>query len=67
MVLSFKIPNIRCEGCVATIREALRKLPGISQVKADVSTKQVRIECDDTRVSEWPIREMLAAIGFPPE
>jgi copper chaperone len=60
------VPNISCHHCVRNITREVKALPGVRDVAADVSSKQV-IVTYDAPASEQGIREMLAEIGYPPE
>ena len=39
----FSVPDITCEHCAATIREAVTGVPGVHTVRVDVAGKQVRV------------------------
>lgn len=59
------VPNIGCAGCVRTIESEVRALPGVTQVKGQVDTKQVLIEWD-TPASWEQIQATLVEIEYPP-
>jgi len=40
----FIVPNISCENCAATIKNAMRRLGGVVDVDIDVDTKTVSID-----------------------
>ena len=61
---TFSVPNIGCDGCVRTIVNELSQKPGITQVKADVTTKQVTVEWVDP--ANWEIiKNSLKEIDYP--
>lgn len=61
---TFSVPNIGCDGCVRTIVNELSQKPGITQVKADVATKQVTVEWVDP--ANWEIiKNSLKEIDYP--
>lgn len=39
----FKVPDIKCEGCVKTIENAIKQIPLVESVKASFETKEVEI------------------------
>jgi len=62
---TYFIPNISCHHCTHTISMELSELPGVSQVDADVQTKQVKVTFEDP-ATEQVIKETLFAINYPP-
>lgn len=59
------VPNIGCAGCVRTIESEVRALPGVTQVKGQVDSKQVLIEWDAP--ASWEqIQATLVEIEYPP-
>jgi len=50
---TFQVPNIGCGGCVRTIEAELGQVPGVVQVKGDVSSKQVTVAYDEP--SRWDV------------
>jgi len=60
------VPNIGCAGCIRAIENALREVPGVLNVKADLNTKRVTVEWNDQ--TNWDaIRAQLVEIDYPPE
>lgn len=62
---TFTVPNISCHHCTHTIEMELGELPGVSQVKAEVPTKQVTIAWQEPATWE-KINATLAEINYPP-
>lgn len=58
----FVVENIKCEGCVASVKDGLEKLEGVKSVKVDKNTKSVEVEGD---VEEEKIKSTLADLGYP--
>lgn len=65
MQATLKVPRIHCSGCVNTVTNAVRKLPGVQTVQASDVSKQITVEFDPARVDETKIRSALAAVGYP--
>jgi len=65
MQATLKVPRIHCSGCVNTVSNAVRKLPGVQTVEASDVSKQITIEFDPAKVDEAKIRSALAAVGYP--
>jgi copper ion binding protein len=62
---TFIAPDISCGHCVATVREEVGALAGVSQVEADAQTKQVIVRFDPAAVSEERIVATLDEAGYP--
>lgn len=60
-------PAIHCEGCAASIRRLLGKLPGVAKVDVDVLRKAVSVVYDDGVTGVSQIRERLSLAGFEAE
>jgi copper chaperone CopZ len=60
----FHVPEIHCDGCVATIRKSVQTLGGIGVVDADVEARRVRVEYDEAQTSPEAIRERIERAGF---
>lgn len=63
---TFRVPDIGCDGCVRAIQNALKAMPGVAAVQADLTTKMVTVTWSEP--ARWDaIREALIAINYPPE
>jgi copper chaperone len=58
-------PDISCGHCVATVKEAVGILPGVTRVEADSSTKRVDIDFNPSRVTLVQIEAALDEAGYP--
>ncbi len=58
-------PDISCGHCVATVKEAVGDLAGVSGVEADADTKRVEVAFDPNRVSLAQIEAALDEAGYP--
>jgi len=56
------VQNVKCGGCVNTIRTQLGKMAGIQQVEVVQATGRVTVEADVSRES---VAEALAKLGYP--
>ena len=57
-------PDIVCGGCAGAIKNALRKVEGVSNVEVDVDAKRVSVEHGGD-VSREEIVDILDRAGFP--
>ncbi len=62
---TIKVSNINCGHCTGTIERELADLEGITSVKADVDTKTVAIEWNESSIAWTQITDLLDEIGYP--
>lgn len=48
MKTTVSIPGIHCEGCKRLIEDVSKDTPGVTSAAADLATKQVTLEHDDS-------------------
>ena len=60
------VPNISCGHCTMRIEKTLNGLDGITSVKAEIPTKAVKVEWDESKMSWDAIKSELEKIGYPP-
>jgi copper chaperone len=58
-------PDMSCGHCVAAIESEVGAVSGVQSVKADLSTKQVRIAFDPNLVTIPAIESVLDDAGYP--
>jgi heavy metal translocating P-type ATPase len=61
---TFRLANLHCENCVVTIREGIRKLPGVEDVKGDPARRVVTVTYRQGMVEPDGIREAIMERGF---
>jgi copper chaperone CopZ len=59
--------TIHCDACEQRIANALRRLPGVADVRASHATQRVTVIFDPGQVSAEAIRTKLAQAGFEAE
>ena len=59
------VPDISCDHCVRTVTETLTALDGVERVAADIATKQVKVEYDETSADLAQLQEALAEEDYP--
>ena len=55
--------NIKCDGCVKTIKEALKKRDDISSVEVEKETGKVTVTGDEFDIEDIAIQ--LVLMGYP--
>ncbi len=63
MEIRIHAQNIKCQGCVSTIREGLTQDPRIQNVEVDIASGLVSVEADEDIHAD--IAAKLAALGYP--
>jgi len=62
---TFAVPNIGCDGCVRSIKNAVNDVPGAEFVTGDENTKLVTVKWDGP--ADWlQITEALKEIDYAP-
>ena len=64
--LTFKIANMHCERCVASIRESVSRLKGVEDVRGDPARQVVTVTYREGMVEPDGIREAIIEKGFRP-
>lgn len=62
--LTFKIANMHCEHCLASVRRSLGKLPGIEEVSGNPAAQVVTVAYRVGAVGPDGIREAIIEAGF---
>ena len=62
MKTTYSVKNMKCMGCVSTVRKALEEIPGIESAEIDLESALATIEGD---VAQSVILETLREAGYP--
>lgn len=57
-------PRIHCSGCEQRIGNALRRLPGVREVRASAQDQEVVARIDTAQVSAAELRARLEQLGY---
>ncbi|HEX5984102.1 MAG TPA: heavy-metal-associated domain-containing protein [Solirubrobacterales bacterium] len=63
--LTFRVPEMSCGHCVASISAAVRGLPGVTDVDVDLESKLVEVGGDGVDVA--PVEGAIREAGYEPE
>lgn len=63
--VTLNIPSMNCPLCPLTVSRALRKMPGVLEVTAELSTKSARISYDPEKVSPERLAQAVSDAGYP--
>ncbi len=64
---NFTVPNISCGHCTMRIEKALNAMDGVTSAKAEIPTKAVTVEWDESKTDWEAIKAELEKAGYPPE
>ena len=59
------VDNMDCAACPLTVREALKKVPGVASAKVDFKTKRAVVVFDPARAAPEALTKATADAGFP--
>jgi len=59
------VPGMTCKFCPITIRKALKKLPGVTDAKADYDTKTATVTFDPDKTNVEALTKATANAGYP--
>jgi copper ion binding protein len=62
---TLKAPDISCDHCIASIENAVTKLPGVRFVSGDLEGKRVIIDFDPKLVEIGAIEAAMEEEGYP--
>jgi copper chaperone len=57
----YKIPKMKCDGCVRAIEGAVKSLDPNAKISCDLTTREVSV---DTHALPRLVAEALAAVGY---
>ena len=62
--LSWKVGGMDCASCAATIRGAVERLPGVSDVKLSVMSETMTLVLDESQSQREAIEKRVASLGY---
>ena len=60
--MDFVVENIKCHGCVNSIKTGLFKIEGVEQVSIDLDSQTIRV---DGNADPELIKKSLSDMGYP--
>ena len=63
--VTLDVPGMTCELCPLTIKKALSRVPGVTDVKASYERKEAVVTFDDTKASVDALTKATANAGYP--
>lgn len=65
MTQVFEVENIKCNGCMQTIRKGLEQLPGVQTAEPENQNGTVTVEFDEKTIGQDQIASKLSQMGYP--
>lgn len=65
MTQIFEVENIKCHGCMNTIRKGLEQMPGVQAAQPENQEGTVTVDFDEQIVAAENIVAKLAEMGYP--
>lgn len=62
--LSWTVGGMDCASCAATIRGAVERLPGVSDVKLSVMTETMTLALDEAQTTRAAIEKRVSSLGY---
>ena len=63
--VTLSVPGMTCSACPITIKLALNKVDGVSQVDVSYPDREAMITFDDTRTSVEALTQATGDVGYP--
>lgn len=67
VTVKIKCEKMHCDGCKATITEALQSIDGVTKISIDLKTKIIKVTFDNTKTDRTKISEKILAAGYENE
>lgn len=61
---TIEIVNLKCGGCVSTVKKGLLSIEGINEVEVDLENSKVMVPTDDAKILV-KVKEKLSKMGYP--
>lgn len=63
--VTLSVPGMTCAACPITVKMALNKIDGVSQVRVSYPDRQAVVTFDDSRASVEALTQATANTGYP--
>ncbi len=62
--VAFRVPDMNCPACAVSLSATLRQLPGVTDAKLDVSSRQAVVTYDPTTQNVAALEKVISDAGF---
>lgn len=63
--VTLEVQGMNCAACPITVRKALKKVPGVSDVKVDYKSGIAEVNYDSNKTSADELAKALTTVGYP--
>jgi mercuric ion binding protein len=63
--VTLDVPDMTCSLCPATVTRALKRVPGVIDVRASLATKRAEVSYDPARVVPAQLERAVTEAGYP--
>lgn len=64
-IVTLSIPSMSCPVCPITVKKALGKVPGVSQIEVNFERRQATVTFDDAKTNMDALMDATADAGYP--
>ncbi len=61
---TIEIVNLKCGGCVNTVKKGLLSIEGVNEVEVDLENSKVTVRTEDEQILV-KVKEKLSKMGYP--
>ena len=65
-VKEISVLNLKCGGCVNSVKKGLSSIDGVDKVEVDLDTSTISVAVSDENIISM-VKEKLSALGYPEE
>lgn len=65
--LRMRVEGMDCSACAIKVENALKRLPGVSNINMNYSTETLSVRLDQNRISREVIESKIRALGYTPK
>lgn len=63
--VTLKIEDMTCASCPLTVKQALKKVSGVTEVHVDFKTKLAQVKFDPDKTQPEQLARVVTQIGYP--
>jgi len=63
--LTLKVPGMTCPTCPITVKKALQRVDGVSNISVNLAQKEVVVTFDDAKTNEIALVKATTDAGYP--
>ena len=63
--VTLDVPDMNCSLCPVTVSKALKRVPGVIDVRAELSTRSAEVRYDPAKVGTAQLERAVTEAGYP--